>query len=250
LDKLLIDRGITQSRERAQALILAGKVLVDDHPAIKAGQKVSADSRLRLRGEDIPYVSRGGLKLEHAIKTFSIVVENLVAMDVGASTGGFTDCLLQHGARRVYAVDVGYGQLAWKLRQDPRVVPIERHNIRYLPAEMIPEPVQIATVDASFISLKLVIPAVLPFLDHDARMIVLIKPQFEAGKDKVGKGGVVKDTRIHEAVCDSIASYCTELKLGVTGITPSPVLGPKGNREFLMVAEYSRRVLDPEPAGP
>jgi 23S rRNA (cytidine1920-2'-O)/16S rRNA (cytidine1409-2'-O)-methyltransferase len=248
LDKLLVDRGVTQSRERAQALILAGKVLVDDQPATKAGQKVPTDCRLRLLGEDIPYVSRGGLKLEHALKAFSVIVENLAAMDVGASTGGFTDCLLQHGARRVYAIDVGYGQLAWKLRQDPRVVPIERRNIRYLPAEMIPEPVQIATVDASFISLKLVIPAVLPFLDIEARLIALIKPQFEAGRDQVGRGGVVRDARVHEAVCDSIARYCTDLKLRVTGITPSPVLGPKGNREFLMVAEYSRQGLDYERA--
>jgi 23S rRNA (cytidine1920-2'-O)/16S rRNA (cytidine1409-2'-O)-methyltransferase len=241
LDKLLIDRGLTQSRERAQALILAAKVLVDDQPVTKVGQKVSIDCRLRLLGEDIPYVSRGGIKLDHALRTFGISTTGLVAMDVGASTGGFTDCLLQHGARRVYAIDVGYGQLAWKLRQDDRVVPLERQNIRYLPAELIPEPVQIATVDTSFISLRLVIPAVLRFLDAQARLIALIKPQFEAGRAQVGKGGVVRDTQVHEQVCDSIAQFCHGLGLHLTGITPSPILGPKGNQEFLLAAVHGKR---------
>jgi 23S rRNA (cytidine1920-2'-O)/16S rRNA (cytidine1409-2'-O)-methyltransferase len=243
LDKLLVDRGLIQSRERAQALILAAKVLVNDQPVTKAGQKVSLDSRIRLLGMDLPYVSRGGLKLDHALKEFGIKVEDLVAVDVGASTGGFTDCLLQHGARRVYAVDVGYGQLAWKLRQDPRVVPLERQNIRYLPAGLIPESVQIATIDTSFISLKLVIPAVLCFLDTRAHLIALIKPQFEAGRSQVGKGGVVKDVSVHEQVCDSITELCRALGFLVLGVTPSPILGPKGNREFLLAGIYLGREM-------
>ena len=169
LDKLLVDRGLIASRERAQALILAAKVLVDGQQVTKAGQRVATDSNLQVLGEDHPFASRGGLKLQHAIDTFGPDLRDLVAMDVGASTGGFTDCLLQCGVRRVYAIDVGYGQLAWKLRQDRRVVVLERQNIRYLARESIPEPIQIATIDVSFISLKLVIPAVIPFLDHAAR---------------------------------------------------------------------------------
>lgn len=241
LDKLLVDRGIVSSRERAQALILAAKVLVDGSKVTKAGQKVPQDCRLELLGEDLAYVSRGGLKLEHALKEFSMDVNGLVAMDVGASTGGFTDCLLQNGARRVYAIDVGYGQLAWKLRQDARVVVLERQNIRYLALELIPEPIQLATIDASFISLKLVIPAVLPFLDSDgARLVALIKPQFEAGRAHVGKGGVVRDPEVHQRVCDSTAEFCRSLGLEVMGITPSPLLGPKGNKEFLLAARLNR----------
>ncbi len=236
LDKLLVDRGLAPSRERAQALILAAKVLVNEARITKAGQKVLADSAVRLEGEDIPYVSRGGLKLEHALRFFGADVRGLVAMDVGASTGGFTDCLLQNGARRVYAVDVGYGQLAWKLRQDPRVVVLERHNIRGLQAHLVPEPIQIATIDASFISLRLVLPEVCRFLARNAWLIGLIKPQFEAGREHVGKGGVVRDQAVHEAVCQSVSDRCRDLGLTVLGITPSPILGPKGNREFLLAA--------------
>lgn len=236
LDKLLVDRGLCTSRERAQALILAAKVLVDGHRTTKAGVKVSPISRIELQGDDLPYVSRGGLKLEHAIRHFGLKFDGMVAMDVGASTGGFTDCLLQHHAARVYAVDVGYGQLAWKLRQDPRVIVIERQNIRHLPARFIPDPVQVASIDTSFISLKLVIPAVLPFLGSRAVLIALIKPQFEAGREYVGKGGVVRDPDIHQKVCSSIAEFCAGLGLTVAGVTPSPILGPKGNMEFLLVA--------------
>jgi 23S rRNA (cytidine1920-2'-O)/16S rRNA (cytidine1409-2'-O)-methyltransferase len=181
-------------------------------------------------------VSRGGLKLEHALDTFSLAVDGRVAMDVGASTGGFTDCLLQRGAIRVYAVDVGYGQLAWKLRQDPRVVVIERQNIRSLPAGLIPEPIQVATVDTSFISLRLVLPAVMPFLADGATLVTLVKPQFEAGRAHVGKGGVVRDPTTHDAVCRSTADVAESLGCTVLGVTPSPILGPKGNREFLLAA--------------
>ncbi len=236
LDKLLVEKGLAPSRQRAQALIMAGKVRVNDRPAAKAGQRVPCDARLRLSGCDLPYVSRGGLKLEHALKTFPIEVRERVAMDVGASTGGFTDCLLQHGARRVYAVDVGYGQLAWSLRQDPRVVCIERQNIRYLERDRVPEKVQLATIDTSFISLKLVIPAVIPFLDRTAVLVPLIKPQFEAGRQWIGKGGVVKDPAVRARVCDDIRSLCAELGFRVLGIEPSPILGPKGNQEFLACA--------------
>ncbi|GLI33106.1 TlyA family RNA methyltransferase [Desulforhabdus amnigena] len=239
LDKLLVDRGLTPSRERAQALILAAKVLVDGQKITKAGQKVPTDCRTQITGEDIPYVSRGGLKLEHALKAFEVDVQGLVAMDVGASTGGFTDCLLQNGAARVYAVDVGYGQLDWKLRQDSRVVVLERKNIRYLEKECIPEPLQLVTIDASFISLKLVIPAVLPFLAAGAQLIALIKPQFEAGREHIGKGGVVRDEAVRRQVCESIAQFCQNAGLQVKGITPSPILGPKGNQEFLLWAVYA-----------
>lgn len=241
LDKLLVERGLTPSRERAQALILAAKILVDGQRVTKAGQNVASDCQIELTGEDLPFVSRGGLKLEHAFEAFQLNVQDLVAMDVGASTGGFTDCLLQHGAKRVYAVDVGYGQLAWKLRQDPRVIVLERENIRHLSRQAIPEPVQVATIDTSFISLKLVIPATLPFLEPNSLLVALIKPQFEAGRNQVGKGGVVRDTAIHQQVCDSITEFCQSRgMLQQMAITPSPILGPKGNREFLLVARVSQ----------
>ena len=236
LDRLLVDRGLAPSRERAQALILAAKVLVDGRRVTKAGRLVPVESIITVSGDDMPYVSRGGLKLEHALEAFELKVNGLTAMDVGASTGGFTDCLLQRGARRVYAVDVGYGQLAWKLRQDPRVVVIERQNIRSLPADLVPERIQVAVIDASFISLKLVLPAVLPFLTDDALLVALIKPQFEAGRIHVGKGGVVRDPAVHDEVCRSIMESVESLGYSIIGVTPSPILGPKGNREFLMAA--------------
>jgi 23S rRNA (cytidine1920-2'-O)/16S rRNA (cytidine1409-2'-O)-methyltransferase len=238
LDKLLVDRGFAPTRERAQSLLLAAKVLVNGRLLTKAGQKVPVDSEVQIVGEAIPYVSRGGLKLEHAIRTFSVEVSGRIAMDVGASTGGFTDCLLSLGARKVYAIDVGYGQLALKLRNDPRVVTLERQNIRYLPAGLVPDPVQIATIDASFISLKLVIPAVLPFLETEAVLIALIKPQFEAGRELVSKGkGVIRDARIHEEVCAALVEFTAGLGFQVVGLTASPIQGPKGNREFLMAAK-------------
>ncbi len=243
LDKLLVDRGLAPTRERAQALILAAKVQVDGKLLTKAGQRISENAEVQILGEAIPYVSRGGLKLEHALRAYAVDVAGKVAMDVGASTGGFTDCLLSFGARRVYAVDVGYGQLALKLRNDPRVVVLERTNIRYLPEELIPEPVQIITVDTSFISLKLVIPSVLKFLAPDGTLIALIKPQFEAGREAVSRGGgVIRDPLLHEEICNSIAGFAAQLGLQVTGVTPSPLLGPKGNREFLLAAAKGEAV--------
>lgn len=236
LDRLLVDSGLCTSRERAQALILAARVTVDGRKVSKAGQKVPESSLVELLGDDLPYVSRGGVKLQHALDAFGLDVHGLVALDVGASTGGFTDCLLQRGAVRVYAVDVGYGQLAWKLRQDTRVVVIERTNIRTMPRDSIPEPVQVVSIDVSFISLRLVLPAVIPFMDSGGTLIALIKPQFEAGREAVGKGGVVCDPLVHQKVCDTIAAHCTDLGFILKGIVPSPILGPKGNREFLLLA--------------
>ncbi|MFZ2446575.1 MAG: TlyA family RNA methyltransferase [Syntrophobacteraceae bacterium] len=227
------------TRERAQALILAAKVQVDGRIFTKAGQKISEDVEVRVIEEAIPYVSRGGLKLDHAIRTFCIEVSGRIALDAGASTGGFTDCLLSFGALRVYAVDVGYGQLALKLRNDPRVVVIERENIRYMAAERIPEPVQIATVDTSFISLRLVIPAVMKFIEPRGVLVALIKPQFEAGREQASRGGgVIRDPAIHERVCESVSEFTRDLGFHILGIIPSPILGPKGNREFLMAAVH------------
>jgi len=237
LDKLVVDKGLAPTRERAQALILAAKVLVEGRLITKAGQKVLADAEVCLIGEAMPYVSRGGLKLEHAIRTFGIEVSGLIAMDVGASTGGFTDCLLSFGARRVYCVDVGYGQLALTLRNDPRVVVLERQNIRYLSRQSVPESVQLATIDTSFISLRLVIPVVVGFLEPEAVVVALIKPQFEAGREQVSKGsGVIRDPQIHEQVCETVCEAARVAGLHVLGIVASPILGPKGNREFLMAA--------------
>lgn len=234
LDKLMVTRGLVQSRERARALILAGQVVVGHHTVDKAGAQVSTDVSLRLKGEDIPYVSRGGLKLEKALEAFAVEVAGRVALDVGASTGGFTDCLLQRGAVRVYAVDVGYGQLAWTLRQDERVVNLERTNIRHLQPEALPERPGLAVIDASFISLDKVLPATLALLDEQAEVVALIKPQFEVGRGAVGKGGVVRDASQHEAVVERISRLSEQLGCQVLGVTESPVLGPKGNKEFLI----------------
>lgn len=234
LDKLLVLQGLVQSRDRAQALILAGKVVVDDHTIDKVGAKVPLEATLRLKGEDIPYVSRGGLKLEKALKAFGLEVQGRVAIDVGASTGGFTDCLLQAGAARVYAVDVGYGQLAWSLREDPRVVNLERTNIRDLQPQSLPEPPTLAVIDASFISLDKVLPATLPLLTPEGEVVALIKPQFEVGRGEVGKGGVVRDADKHLEVQEKITRLAESLGCVVLGMTDSPLLGPKGNREFLI----------------
>ncbi len=234
LDKLLVQRGLVPSRERARALILAGKVVVDDHRVDKAGAQVDCEAELRLKGEDIPYVSRGGLKLAHALREFKIVVAGKTAIDVGASTGGFTDCLLQNGAQKVFAVDVGYGQLAWSLREDERVVNLERCNIRHLSAEQLDTVPEIAVIDASFISLDKVLPPTLELLTTDAEVVALIKPQFEVGRGKVGKGGVVKDSRLHDQVVGQVCDLITRLNCRVVGLSESPILGPKGNREFLV----------------
>ncbi|MDI6688419.1 MAG: TlyA family RNA methyltransferase, partial [Desulfobacterales bacterium] len=196
LDLIIVEKGLAQNRQRGRALIMSGKVLVNNRMVDKPGAVVYQDDEITVKGEDIPYVSRGGIKLEEALRAFKIDVENFICLDVGASTGGFTDCLLQHGAACVYAVDVGYGQLAWKLRQDPRVVVVERTNIRHMPAEIIPQTVDIITIDVSFISLKIVVPAVIKFMKKEGIIVILIKPQFEVGKGKVGKGGVVRDKKL------------------------------------------------------
>jgi 23S rRNA (cytidine1920-2'-O)/16S rRNA (cytidine1409-2'-O)-methyltransferase len=234
IDKILVERGLTQSRERARALIMAGQVVVADHVAEKPGQMVPVAAEVRLKGELLPFVSRGGLKLQKALDEFNIDVTGLIVLDVGASTGGFTDCLLQRGAAKVIAVDVGYGQLAWKLRQDERVVNLEKTNIRYLTPDKLPHIPDLAVIDASFISLAKVLPATLILLKDEAVIIALIKPQFEVGRGEVGKGGVVRDAMKHREVITAISSVAENLRLKVRGVTESPILGPKGNREFLI----------------
>ncbi len=230
LDVLLLQRGLVDSREQGRRLIEAGQVLVGDQLIDKPGTQVPADAEVRLKAS-LPYVSRGGLKLAAALESFAIDPAGKVCVDVGASTGGFTDCLLQHGASRVYAVDVGYGQLAWSLRQDSRVVVLERTNIRYL--ESLPEPCDLATIDVSFISLELVLPVVLRLLKPGADIVALVKPQFEAGKDQVGKGGVIRDPAVHRAVLEKICRWAEANGLSVMGLVRSPLLGPAGNIEFL-----------------
>jgi len=233
LDVLLVERGLVQSRQRALGLILAGEVWVNGQRLVKAGSLVPQDASIRVTGKKMPYVSRGGLKLEAALHTFDIDVMGLSCLDVGASTGGFTDCLLQHGASHVTAVDVGYGQFHWTLRSDPRVKVIERTNIRHLDAEAVGEPVDLACIDVSFISLRIVVPPVLGFLKRPGRMICLIKPQFEVGKGLVGKGGVVRDPALHEEVINNLTKAFNAFGLHRAGIIPSPILGPKGNQEHL-----------------
>ncbi|MEO1192327.1 MAG: TlyA family RNA methyltransferase [Pseudomonadota bacterium] len=237
-DQLLVERGLCETRSRAAALIMAGQVLAQDKPVAKAGELLPADSALRLRGKDHPWVSRGGLKLAGGLTHFQIDPTGLTCLDIGASTGGFTDVLLQGGAARVYAVDVGQGQLAWSLRQDSRVVVMERCNARYLDRESIPDPIQLLVCDTSFISLTLVLPAGMALTAPGARLIALIKPQFEVGKGAVGKGGIVRDPAQHQAVCEKIQAFL-EAQAGwqVLGITESPITGPDGNREFLVAAE-------------
>jgi 23S rRNA (cytidine1920-2'-O)/16S rRNA (cytidine1409-2'-O)-methyltransferase len=234
LDLLLVERRLASTREQARALILAGEVLVNGLPQAKAGVMVSTAAQISLKTPPPPYVSRGGLKLAAALDHFHLEVSGLLALDVGISTGGFTDCLLQRGVKHVYGVDVGYGQLAWQLRQDPRVTLWERTNIRHLTPEAIPLRFDLAVVDVSFISLKLVLPAVLPLLQPGAILIALIKPQFEVGKGKVGKGGVVRDEGLRQEVVRDIQTLAQSLGLAVHGVLPSPILGPKGNQEFLL----------------
>jgi 23S rRNA (cytidine1920-2'-O)/16S rRNA (cytidine1409-2'-O)-methyltransferase len=241
LDKLLIERGIAPTLEKARALILARAVKINETFVDKAGTSVPVDAEIKIKGEDNPYVSRGGLKLAGALKEFKLKVENIVAFDVGASTGGFTDCLLQAGARKVYALDVGYGQLAWKMREDKRVVVIERTNIRYYDGADLDEQIDLAVIDASFISLKVVIPAVLKFLGDEALILALIKPQFEARRDEVGERGVVRDAAVHEQVVRDISGFCESLQLEVEGTCASPVWGPAGNREFFILARKKKQ---------
>ena len=234
-DKLLVERGLIETRAKAQALIMAGKVFSADRRIAKAGDLVPEDAPLEIKGQDHPWVSRGGLKLAHALSHFALDPKGAVAIDVGASTGGFTDVLLAHGAAKVYAVDVGHGQLAWKLRTDPRVAVLERTNARHLSAKDLPEPVDWVVCDASFIGLETVLPAALSLTKPKAVAVALIKPQFEVGPDRVGKGGVVRDPALHQEVCDRIRAWF-ERQPGwtVLGIVESPILGPEGNKEFLI----------------
>jgi len=233
----MAERGLAPSREKAQALIMAGQVVVGDHTVDKAGRQVAVDADIRIKGNVLPYVSRGGLKLKKALDEFGVDVTGLVAIDVGASTGGFTDCLLQSGARKVFAVDVGYGQLAWKLQQDPRVISMEKTNIRQLLPEQLDRVPELAVIDASFISLSKVLPATVNLLRSGGRIIALIKPQFEVGKGEVGKGGIVRDTAAHERVVDAVRQTAREMGLMVAGLCESPITGADGNREFLILLQ-------------
>ena len=234
LDKLLVERGLVGSREQGHGMILAGDILVNDQPVTKAGSLVEHQATIRVKSKPLPYVSRGGSKLEKALEEFKINVTGKTALDVGASSGGFTDCLLAHGAREVFAVDVGYGQLDWKLRNDPRVRVYEKTNIRYLEVAALPHHAELATVDVSFISLKLVLPAVKKLLVPGGEIIALIKPQFEVGKGKVGKGGVVRSPAEHLRVIEEIEESAARLGYESRGLVESPLLGPKGNKEFFL----------------
>lgn len=231
LDILLVERGLVESQRKAQSLIMAGKVLVDDGVVDKPGKGIPSGAHVVLR-EGLRYVSRGGIKLEHALDRFRVDLAGRIVADVGASTGGFTDCVLQRGASRVYAIDVGYGQLAWRLRQDPRVVVLERTNIRYL--QGLPELVDLATVDVAFISLELVLPRVVGLVHGEGEILALVKPQFEAAREQVLKGGVVKDPAVHRAVLEKVMAWAAAHALQVRGLIPSPLRGPAGNVEFFL----------------
>ena len=234
LDVLLVEKGICNSRERAKTNIMAGLVFVDGHRVDKAGEKVNRDAEIIFKGEELKYVSRGGLKLEKAMNEFNISLDDKVCMDIGASTGGFTDCMLQNGAAKVFSVDVGYGQFAWKLRVDERVVCMERTNIRYVTPEDIGDRLDFASIDVSFISLRTIMPAVKNLLKDNGEVVALIKPQFEAGRDKVGKKGVVRDKGVHKEVVMNIANYLIENDFNIIGMSFSPIKGPEGNREYLV----------------
>lgn len=239
LDLLVLDHGLAPSRERAKAIIMAGDVYVDDQKADKPGDLYPEDARVECRSGGLRYVSRGGLKLEKAMAAFGLELSGLTCMDVGASTGGFTDCMLQNGASKVYSVDVGYGQLAWQLRNDPRVVNLERTNARYLSREQVPENIGFFSVDVSFISLTLVLPAIHGLLSEGGRGVCLIKPQFEAGREKVGKKGVVRDPAVHTEVIEKIIDFAISNGFSVLGLDFSPVKGPEGNIEYLALLERS-----------
>lgn len=235
LDVYMTEHGMTESRERARALIMAGQVYIDNQKCDKAGMMINPDTtKPEIRGETLKYVSRGGLKLEKAMSEFPITLTDKVTMDIGASTGGFTDCMLQNGAKKVFSIDVGYGQLAWKLRQDERVVNMERTNIRYVTPEQIGEKIDFASIDVSFISLKLVLPVASELLSENGELVALIKPQFEAGREQVGKKGVVKDRNVHLEVCRNALKYAIDSGFSPLGLSYSPIKGPEGNIEYLM----------------
>jgi 23S rRNA (cytidine1920-2'-O)/16S rRNA (cytidine1409-2'-O)-methyltransferase len=233
LDKLLVDRGLAESRTKAQALIMAGQVLVEEQRVDKPGQLIDTGASFRIKGEQVKYVSRGGLKLEAALKAFGIRPTNKTCIDIGASTGGFTDCLLQHGAAAVWAVDVGRNQLAWRIRQDPRVRVIDGMNARYLEPAQFEGPFDVATIDVSFISLTKILPAVSTLVKQGGDVIALVKPQFEVGKGEVGKGGIVKDPAKHRRVIEEVTGFARSIGFEVAGVIESPILGAEGNREFL-----------------
>ena len=248
LDQLLVDRGLEQSRERAKSSIMEGRVFVDNRRCDKPGMAVDSEAHVEKRGESLRWVSRGGLKLEKALKVFSCDPTGLTCLDCGASTGGFTDVLLQNGAAKVYAVDVGYGQLAWKLRQDARVVNMERTNVRYLTREQIPEEIDLAVMDLAFISIRLVLPAVHALLKENGEAICLIKPQFEAGREKVGKKGVVRDSAVHLEVLEQMIAFFPTAGFSLLDLSFSPIRGPEGNIEYLArlkKGEHPAPVLDP-----
>ena len=247
LDVLLTERGLQESRQRAQAVIMSGEVFVNGQRVDKPGTAVAEDAQIEIRGGTLAYVSRGGLKLEKAMATFPIDLHGAVCADIGASTGGFTDCMLQNGAEKVYAVDVGYGQLAWKLRSDPRVVCLERTNARYLTHEQVPDELDFASVDVSFISLKLILPPLNGLLKDGGHAACLVKPQFEAGREKVGKKGVVRDPDVHLEVLEHFLGHAKESSFTVLGLTYSPIRGPEGNIEYLGYLEkgpWQERTFD------
>ena len=240
LDVLLVQQGLANSRELAKAYIMAGKVYVDGQKEDKAGTKVAVTAKLEVKGNQMKYVSRGGYKLEKAMDVFGIRLDGKICLDIGASTGGFTDCMLQNGASKVYAIDVGYGQFAWKLRNDERVVCLEKTNVRYVTHEQVPDEGDFASIDVSFISLTKVLPAVLGVLGEKGQLVCLIKPQFEAGREKVGKKGVVRDSSVHREVIEMIVEYVRTQSLGILGLDFSPIKGPEGNIEYLIYLDKSR----------
>lgn len=242
LDSFVVDMGMVKSRNRAKALIMAGKVFVNDCPVDKPGTLITHDAKVIVKQDPNPFVSRGGLKLEKALKSIPVSVKGLTCLDIGASTGGFTDCLLQYGAAKVYAVDVGYGQFDWSLRQDLRVTVIERTNIRHMPYEVINEKVDLIVVDTSFISLKVVIPSAEKFMRANTKVLALIKPQFEAGKQNVGKGGVVKDPEIRKMVIKDLKVFFKERGYQVNQVVPSPISGPKGNIEYIISLNFKENL--------
>lgn len=239
LDIALTQRGLAESREKAKALIMAGQVYLNGQKELKAGASVKPDDEIEVRGSRNPFVSRGGLKLQKAAEKFDIDLNDCVCMDIGASTGGFTDCMLSHGAKKVYSIDVGYGQLAWKLRTDERVVNMERTNFRYVTHEQIPEDIDFASVDVSFISLKIILPVLRELLKSDGQAVCLIKPQFEAGREKIGKKGVVRDPQVHIEVVENTVVFALEHGFDVKNLDFSPIKGPEGNIEYLMHIEKS-----------
>lgn len=246
LDILLIQRNLAASRELAKAYIMAGNVYVDGMKEEKAGTKVPVTAQIEVKGSQMKYVSRGGYKLEKAIDEFGISLENKICLDIGASTGGFTDCMLQNGAYKVYAIDVGYGQFAWKLRNDERVVCLEKTNVRYVTQEQVPDAGEFASIDVSFISLTKVLPAVLGVLSEAGQLVCLIKPQFEAGREKVGKKGVVREVAVHREVIEKIAAYAREQRLGILGLSFSPIKGPEGNIEYLIYLDKQQSGMTEE----